>query len=332
MQRIRQRKNVACQARNVHATNQRIDGKKQTRLGKHMTYMEDVYHALARRTILAFQEQEGSPPCWEEEGHSSPAIEFPEGTPQELCTIDDAKTASVQFSGQNHRADHPLCQGKRYIVGICGSPGSGKSTLSRQVANIINSIHGDDICVVLPMDGFHYFRKQLDEFDDPKEAYARRGAHWTFDAEAFVETVERVAAVLVTGHVEDILVPQFDHGVGDPDIDNPIKIRENHKIVLVEGNYVLLDIDPWSRLVNMFDETWYIDCPVDTAMRRVYNRQTRHGVPPNVSRRRIETNDRINANQIAQCKPYADVLVPSFPFRHHFHSRRGIRRSQELPP
>jgi pantothenate kinase len=39
------------------------------------------------------------------------------------------------------------------------------------------------------MDGYHYYRHQLDQFDDPVEAHASRGAAFTFDSEKFVEDV-----------------------------------------------------------------------------------------------------------------------------------------------
>ena len=40
--------------------------------------------------------------------------------------------------------------------------------------------------------GYHYTRQQLDEFDDPDEAHARRGAHWTFDGAAFVKKMQEL--------------------------------------------------------------------------------------------------------------------------------------------
>lgn len=36
-----------------------------------------------------------------------------------------------------------------------------------------------------------------------------------------------------------VLVPSFDHGVGDP-IEDDIRVEQHHRIVLVEGNYLLL--------------------------------------------------------------------------------------------
>lgn len=78
------------------------------------------------------------------------------------------------------------------------------------------------------MDGFHYYKRQLDQFPDPAEAYARRGAHWTFDAQAFVDCVRRIRE---TGAAR---VPSFDHGVGDP-VEGDICAQPSNRIVLVEG-------------------------------------------------------------------------------------------------
>jgi pantothenate kinase len=66
-----------------------------------------------------------------------------------------------------------------------------------------------------------------------QEAYARRGAHWTFDAEAFVKCV---GSIRNTGAAQ---VPSFDHGIGDP-VPGDIRVTPEHGIVLVEGNYLYL--------------------------------------------------------------------------------------------
>lgn len=53
----------------------------------------------------------------------------------------------------------------RYIVGVYGIPGSGKSELARAVAERYNSLaKGDNRALVVGMDGFHYSRAQLDGF------------------------------------------------------------------------------------------------------------------------------------------------------------------------
>lgn len=73
------------------------------------------------------------------------------------------------------------------IIGIAGCPGSGKTTTAHAVCYAIGPP-----AVVLPMDGFHYTRAHLDAMPDPACAHARRGAPFTFDADAFVACVQQV--------------------------------------------------------------------------------------------------------------------------------------------
>lgn len=98
--------------------------------------------------------------------------------------------------------------------------------------------------------GFHFTRQQLDSgaAGEPAEAHARRGAHWTFDAEAFVDCVRQIRGAPVgaapsrsssgtSGGV--VSVPTFCHGVGDP-ASGGVTVRPQHRVVLIEGNYLLL--------------------------------------------------------------------------------------------
>ncbi|GAX75944.1 hypothetical protein CEUSTIGMA_g3387.t1 [Chlamydomonas eustigma] len=212
-------------------------------------------------------------------------------------------------------------ENQKLLIGIAGVPGSGKSTLASLTAQRINelaaatsggisSVQGDDtIAVQLPMDGFHYYLEQLDAMPDPQEARARRGAHWTFDASAFIKCVSLVRE---SGEAS---CPSFDHAQGDP-VEDAIHIRQHHRIVLIEGNYLLLDIPPWSELRKVLDDIWFVDIPVDVAMERVYQRQTSIGLSHEVSKARIASNDRPNAELIEFSKRHARVLIPSsIPFR-----------------
>ena len=99
--------------------------------------------------------------------------------------------------------------------------------MSLRVRDELNRLN-PNIATILPMDGFHYYKRALDVMSDPALAYARRGAHWTFNAASFVQCVRRVR------EQDEVLVPSFDHAVGDP-IEEDIVISKSHRIVLVEG-------------------------------------------------------------------------------------------------
>lgn len=137
-----------------------------------------------------------------------------------------------------------------------------------------------------------------------QEAYARRGAHWTFDADAFVKCVHTIRE---TGAAH---VPSFDHGIGDP-VSGDIQVTPDHGVVIVEGNYLYLDEEPWLQLRDILDDKWFVDCPIDLAMQRVFERQKALGLDASVSKARISGNDEPNGRLVNGTKAVADVLVPS---------------------
>lgn len=77
------------------------------------------------------------------------------------------------------------------------------------------------------------------------------------------------------------------------------------------------DVAPWKDIRGLVDETWYVDCNVDKAMRRVLQRQIGNGAPAEVARERVTTNDLPNARQIATTKQRADLILPALPLRRH---------------
>ncbi len=205
---------------------------------------------------------------------------------QELCEHLQAKARGLR-------------SGRQFWLGIAGPPGSGKSTLCQSLLARLG-----DSAVVLPMDGYHFRRDQLDRMPDAEEAHRRRGAPFTFDAERFVR---ELSAARATGSGR---FPSFDHAAGDP-IENDIQLLADlHQIVIVEGNYLLLDDDPWRRLRALFDESWYLDVGLALCKQRVERRHIRAGCDPQTARFRAETNDGPNAEWVARTSPQnADRII-----------------------
>eukprot|EP00899_Mesostigma_viride_P021699 jgi/Mesvir1/29530/Mv14933-RA.1 len=207
-----------------------------------------------------------------------------------------------------------LPENRKYFVGVGGVPGSGKSTSVSEVCRLLNEAVGarqggaggaDPFAATVPMDGFHYYRKQLNAMPNPEEAHARRGAHWTFDSHAYVQFLKDLK------EKGEGWAPSFDHGVGDP-VERSIYVGKGTRVVLSEGNYLLLDaVHPWGTLAQVFDERWFIECDIDVAMDRVWKRHVKTGKPEDVATKRISGNDRPNAVEIATTMPNADLVVPS---------------------
>lgn len=148
---------------------------------------------------------------------------------------------------------YEFCNKKQIFVGFAGSPGSGKTTLTRNVCNYMNNSYDRfrKKCMVVPMDGYHYYKKELESFDDPTSAMDRRGAPFTFNSSKFVNDL-RNAKINRCGSF-----PSFDHSIGDP-IENEIVLDETIDIVLLEGNYLLLNTEPWNECINLFELSFYI--------------------------------------------------------------------------
>ena len=202
-------------------------------------------------------------------------------------------------------------------VGIGGGPGSGKSTLAEAVAKMVNEQVGEDVCVVLPMDGFHYSRAKLRELDPPSatELLPRRGAPWTFDAEGCCAAF---AAAKAQG---EAVLPTYSRELSDP-VPDGVRLECRHKIILAEGNYLLMRHDArWAPLDELWDERWFIRCTDPAAQRRrlIYRhletwneeKTQRWGAGEEGAAARADANDVLNMDLIAPCEAAADRVIIS---------------------
>jgi pantothenate kinase len=160
------------------------------------------------------------------------------------------------------------------------------------------------------MDGFHLTREELGRFPQSAEAFARRGAPWTFDAHGAVTLIEQLSKPY-SQKAGTIWVPSFDHATKDP-IANAIPITESISLVLLEGNYLLYDVPPWNRISAIVDDTWFVDVDDESVKSRIAKRHMASGIAINWNdaMSRVERNDMLNGKEIISklIKPAVRVI------------------------
>ncbi|KAI8633566.1 P-loop containing nucleoside triphosphate hydrolase protein [Xylariaceae sp. FL1651] len=209
---------------------------------------------------------------------------------------------------------------RRFMIAIGGIPGSGKTTLSQIITQALNARHATlhpeireavPIAAFVPMDGYHLTRAQLSAMPDPTTAHARRGAEFTFDGPSFLSLVKALREPL-TPSSTTIFAPSFDHAVKDPK-DNDIAILPGHRIVVFEGNYVVLDKEPWCEAADLMDERWFVDVDFEVARRRLVARHVKAGIAKDEeeARKRADENDLVNGAEIVQNRVQVHEVVVS---------------------
>lgn len=182
----------------------------------------------------------------------------------------------------------------RILVALAGPPGSGKSTLAANLAARLGPS-----AAVLPMDGFHLENDRLQEMG----LLHRKGAPETFDAEGFVRLLRNLRTK------DSVPYPTFDRDA-DRTVPGAGQIGKDMRIVLVEGNYLLLKSPPWSDLAGIFDLTVRIDINRDELEARLVARWLDHGLPADEARARAVGNDMRNVDLVEE-----NSLAPDFSLR-----------------
>lgn len=187
----------------------------------------------------------------------------------------------------------------RFLLGIAGSPGSGKTTLATALVAELNA-RNPGAAAALPMDGFHLANATLDRLG----RHDRKGAIDTFDGWGFLALLHRVRAE--TGHT--VFAPSFRREV-DEGVAGEIAIEPGARVVVVEGNYLLVDDGPWARVRDALDEAWFCSAPDAVREARLVERHTRHGRTVEAATAWARGVDGVNAALIEATRGRADLVV-----------------------
>ena len=198
------------------------------------------------------------------------------------------------------RAAALLSSPGRVVLGITGAPGAGKSTLAEALVAGLRADLGPDDVGHLPMDGFHLADIQLDRLG----LRDRKGAPATFDVDGYVAILSRLHDE--PGHT--VYAPGFERDLEQP-IAAAIAVPASARLVVTEGNYLLLPDRGWERVRPLLTEAWFVDVDDDVRRERLVRRHEQFGKSPEGARAWVDRVDEPNAELVRATRERADLVI-----------------------
>ena len=193
---------------------------------------------------------------------------------------------------------------RRVLLGIAGAPGAGKSTLADALVAAVTAREGAGWVAHVPMDGFHLADAQLDRLG----ARDRKGAPDTFDADGYAHLLGRVVAEAGSW----VYAPGFDRTLEQP-LAAALVVPPSARLVVTEGNYLLLPEEPWERARAQLAEVWFVTGDDDVRRSRLVERHVTFGKTQEAAEAWVERTDDGNAALVAAAADRADRFVVNGP-------------------
>lgn len=194
-----------------------------------------------------------------------------------------------------------LSPGARLIVAIAGAPGSGKSTAADRLSEKLNAGQ-PGLAAVMPMDGYHYDDLHL----VPAGLRPRKGAPDTFDVGGLRSTLARLRA----NDEAFVAIPVFDRDIEIARAGARM-IPQAVPVLIVEGNYLLLNRAPWDILRPLFDLTVMIPVAENVLRERLRARWVGYNLTPEQIDWKLDGNDLPNGRVVASESAAPDFLLES---------------------
>jgi pantothenate kinase len=188
---------------------------------------------------------------------------------------------------------------RRALVGIVGEPGAGKSTFAEQLLAATEQVR-PGVSVGVSMDGFHLAQHVIDR----QGKAARKGAIDTFDAAGFVAMLRRT----VNEADRTLWWPEFRREIEEP-VAQAVEVNPAHRVVVVDGNFLLAALPPWDEVRHLLTETWFLDADPGRRRERLLRRYVRYGFGEERARAKVEGIDEVSSAAIRRASVAADLRL-----------------------
>ena len=196
-------------------------------------------------------------------------------------------------------------KGSRILVMLAAPPGAGKSTLTSFLQALAAQEPDITPVTVIGMDGFHRYQDDLLAHTTTRNGkeislVQIKGAPLTFDLKRLTERVRQVAAG------EECGWPEYNRLLHNP-TENALTVKGD--IVLLEGNYLLLDKDGWRELAGFADYTIRIRAEEEMLKTRLVERKISSGTDPEAALHFVEFSDLANVRECLEYTKKADLTL-----------------------
>lgn len=182
---------------------------------------------------------------------------------------------------------------KRIVIFLAAPPAVGKTTLSQFLENLSRNNKQFEEIQGIGLDGFHYSNEFLIKHTIEKNGErivlkSIKGAPETYNYKAVEEKLKKIKD-------ENIMWPIYNRKLHDVEKD---KIRIEKNIILIEGNWLLLNEDNWKELKKLSDYSIMIIAEKKLLKDRLITRKIMGGISKKEAEEFYEKSDKKNIERV----------------------------------